>query len=584
MEFKVKKYISFVIAAVVLTVMICIPASALQGKWSEITWQIADGILTVSGGDIPDCTASSAAPWMKFADRVTKIVVDSSVKSIGNRAFEDMNCTTSVSLTGTVNIGEMAFSGCSSLTEVSLPESVISIGDFAFAECSSLKTVSLPASVTSIGKCVWEACPSLSKIDSNSDIYYSNDGVLIDKNSSSILRYPPARKGTDYTVPSTITAVSTGAFRDCTVLESVHLSGVHTIGDGAFYGCTALSDIALDSVTKIGRSSFWGCSSLSEIQFPQVLAEIGNEAFAYCDSLAIADFTGNAPVAEKGIFHGCGGNFTVVVGKDSSGFGETSWLGYPVIRHGVYSGQSDGITWSLDSSTGVMTISGEGNMPDYEYASDTPWYPYRRIIRELQTTGITYIGQNSFRYSSLSKLNLSSEVTSVGNWAFSGCAFLKSVTAEGLLTIGECAFFGDTSLLCVKLPVISDIGKQSFSGCDSLKWALTGTNAPLLGEYAFDGADVTVLYPKNSTGYSGGDWDSVYSEQYTPGDADGDGYCSITDAMQMLKYIAKWDGITIFKVAADTDINSSVTIIDVINILKYIAKWDIKIGIESLLD
>ena len=234
--------------------------------------------------------------------------------------------------------------------------------------------------------------------------------------------------------------------------------------------------------------------------------------------------------------------------------------------------------------TVIMTLSGEGAMPDYEYASDTPWYPYRRIIRELQTVGITHIGQNSFRYSSLNKVVLPSEVKSIGDWAFSGCGFLKSVFAEGVKTVGECAFFGDINLLYAEFTAVNDIAKQAFSGCQSLRWVHTGTSAPVIGEYAFDGADVTVLYPKDSTGYTGGIWDTVYSEQYALGDADGDGYCTVSDAILLLKYIAKWKDITIFKIAIDTDVDGNITITDAINLLKYIAKWDIEIGIESLID
>lgn len=577
-----KKYLSAALSAVLIAIIICAPSSALRGRWSDITWTISDGVLTVSGGNLPDSTASYAAPWLKFADRVTGIVLGSGVKTVGDRAFEDMRCAVSVDLGNAETIGKLAFSGCSSVTELSLPESVLSVGDFAFAQCSSLKKINLPASVKTIGAGVFEACPSLERIDSVSTVYYSDDGVLMDKNSAAVLRYPSAKKSKSYTVPNGIKTVAAGAFRDCIYLETVSLSGVESIGDGAFYGCVSLYDLNVPDVRSLGRASFYGCASLEEVSFSAVLTAIGNNAFGACSYLGIADFAGDAPVAERGIFEGCGSNFTVLIGKDSGGFGEDTWLGYPVIRHGNFGGELDGVTWTLDSETGVFTLSGNGAVPDFASVSDTPWYKYRRIIKELKVTGVSAIGANSFRYSSIRKIELPQETKSIGDWAFSGCTYLNSISAKGVESIGACAFFGDYSLLWADISAVNSIGNQCFSGCDVLLWVITGKSAPAIGDYVFDGTEAAVLYPRGGVGYTGGEWDSVYSEAYTAGDADGDGKCNIYDVSLTLKYLAKWN-VSLQRVSADVNGDGRVNLTDVSTMLKYIAGWNVRIGIESII-
>ncbi len=562
-----------------LSALTVFPSSALRGKWEGLIWEINDGTLTVSGGNIPDCTASSAAPWMKFADSVTSILVGDGISVIGERAFEDMTSAKSVSFGNAVTVGKMAFSGCSALGEAVLPESVKTVGDAAFAECTSLAKVSIPSGITFIGEEVFEGCPSLGEISSKSERYPSVDGVLTDSKNSSILRYPPAKKGSSYTAPSEITAVSSGAFRDSLKLETADLGEVRSVGDGAFYGCTSLNDIKIPNVTHIGRAAFYGCTAISKISFSSGLTAIGDDAFRNCSSLSVADFAGDAPTAPEGIFYGTGMSFTVTVSADSEGFGNT-WLGYPVVRHGLYSGETGGIRWELDTETGVMTLTGEGAIPDFEYPADAPWYKYRKTVSEIALNGITKIGKNSFRHSSVQSLSLPESVTHIGDFAFYGCEFLENVTAENVTHIGKCAFFGDVSLAWAELGSTVSVGDQAFSGCDELCWVFFGITAPEIGKYVFDGTDAAALYPIGGTGYSGGGWDDVYSEEYLAGDASGDGKFNISDVSVVMKSVAKWD-ITMKKISADTNMDGRVNLTDAANMLKRIAKWNVTIGIPG---
>ena len=124
----------------------------------------------------------------------------------------------------------IAFSGCSSLTEINLPASLTSIGESAFYDCSSLTEIHLPANLTSIGE---------------------------------------------------------HAFNGCSSLTGIHLpDNLTSIGESAFYDCSSLTEIHLPAnLTSIRESVFNGCSSLTEIHLPASLTSIGGYAFDQCTSL-----------------------------------------------------------------------------------------------------------------------------------------------------------------------------------------------------------------------------------------------------------------------------------------------------------
>ncbi len=574
----IKRYISAILAAVTVITCTAVTSWAFTGSIGQCKWQIKDGTLTVYGGNIPDYTASSKAPWYKFSSLVKKLVIGEGVTVIGARAFEDMEYITKADPGSVTKVGTMAFSGCKSLTSVTLPNSVTTIGDYAFAECSMLQSVKLSAELTAMGTGIFDGCPSLSLFSQGSERYAVREGVIIDTASGSVFRCPPARK-TEYTVPSGITKVAPGAFRDCKYLTSVNLTGVSEIGSGAFYGCSSLTDVSIPDVQTVGNTAFYGSSSLTDISFGKKLSRLGDSAFAFCTALTRADFRGSAPTAGEDIFYGTGMGFTVVISAESTGFGDTEWQGYPLLRHGTYKGTAEKVTWELNSETGIMKITGEGApIPNFRSADSAPWFPYRSLMKTLVLTGVTEIGDNSFRYSGLTTVGIPSGVTRIGKWAFSGCSSLKEFNAPYVKTVDECAFFGSVSLRTGDFSEAVSIGKQAFSGCTSLWYIFTGETAPKIGEFAFDLTDVSVLYPVGGTGY--GSITDVYTEPYLAGDANGDGKRNVSDVTLLLKHIAKWN-VSLNKISTDTNGDGKLNVTDATNIMKFIAKWDIEIGIRK---
>ena len=212
-----------------------------------------------------------------------------SVTAIGAYAFYNCSSLTSISIANTVvSIKEGSIYGCSSLKSVSIPESVTSIGNHAFAystllssitisnsvnsigegafrNCTSLTSITIPNLVTNIAPRFFYECFSLISINVNNDNpnYSSENGVLFDKNKTTLVCFP-AGKTSAYIIPNS----------------------VKFIGDHAFYGCRLLSAVTIpNSVIRIESNTFAYCSSLTSINIPSTIVAIEANAFGFCTAL-----------------------------------------------------------------------------------------------------------------------------------------------------------------------------------------------------------------------------------------------------------------------------------------------------------
>ena len=202
----------------------------------------------------------------------TEYTIPNSVKTIERNAFEGCSSLTSVTIPDSVTtIGHAAFSNCSSLTSVTIPNSVTTIGNETFYLCNSLTSVTIPNSVTTIGKYAFTWCSSLTSIDvaSGNLNYSSKDGVLFNKNKSTLIQYPIGNQRTEYTVPNSVTTIGVKAFFDCMSLTNVTLpNSVTTIELYAFFNCSSLTNVTIpNSVTTIGEYAFYPCIGLKDVYY-----------------------------------------------------------------------------------------------------------------------------------------------------------------------------------------------------------------------------------------------------------------------------------------------------------------------------
>lgn len=192
---------------------------------------------------------------------VLKEIVITGGDSIEDEAFAGFSSLTSISIPDSItSIGSSAFSGCNSLTSITIPDSVTSIGDYAFSGCASLTSITIPDSVTSVGDYAFQRCTSL----------------------------------TSATIPDSVTGIGNNAFSECTSLVKINIpSSVTKIGIYAFSYCSSLTEIEIPaSVTSIGNNAFVGCHGLTDVTIPSSVTFIGSSAFTECSKLTSITYTG----------------------------------------------------------------------------------------------------------------------------------------------------------------------------------------------------------------------------------------------------------------------------------------------------
>ena len=151
--------------------------------------------------------------FYNFGDNNTVSVTSGSIHYTGEVVIPSKVIHYSVSYNVTC-IGGAAFSGCSGLTSITIPNSVTSIGDGAFYHCSGLTSVTIPNSVTSIGSLAFRGCSALTSI----------------------------------TIPNSVTNIGNQTFQDCSSLTSITIpNSVTSIGSLAFRGCSGLTSITVSS-------------------------------------------------------------------------------------------------------------------------------------------------------------------------------------------------------------------------------------------------------------------------------------------------------------------------------------------------
>ena len=179
---------------------------------------------------------------------VTYAGTEYKVTSIGVEAFYDCSFTSVTIPDGVTIIKYSAFQNCTELTEVTFGNSITTIEYSAFYYCTSLKQVTIPKSVTNIGVNVFFYCTALTHInvDAANPAYSSENGVLFNKDKTTLLRYPAAKPGATYTVPKSVTCIGENAFGQCTALKELTLSeNVSKIESYAFEDFAAITKMTV---------------------------------------------------------------------------------------------------------------------------------------------------------------------------------------------------------------------------------------------------------------------------------------------------------------------------------------------------
>ena len=410
----------------------------------------------------------------KFCTDLTSVTIPNSVTRIRARAFYYCRSSIPVIIPNSVTTIEVATFYYSHITSVTIPNSVTTIGTTAFAESkitsitipnsvtkigntafvhSDLKSISIPSSITEIGYEPFSECKNLTEINvhSNNKNYCAVDGILFNKTKDKLIQYPAGKTLSLYSIPSTVSEISRGAFWGCTNLKSIVIpNSVEIIRNDAFRNCNSISKFVIpNSVNCIESLAFYGCKGLNTIMIDN-LTPPAAPMYLFANSGATGEYSEEAyyenikllvpsDAIETYKSHEVWGRFKTIEsisGQDSPDEFSYQGVNYVVLDREAGTCQTKPGTYS----DGGSSVSGYLVIP-------------ATVSNGKDTFKVVSIGFSSFLGNNeLTSIELPNTVRIIGNNAFEFCENLSEVKlSDGLTTIGEEAFYF-TNISSIELP------------------------------------------------------------------------------------------------------------------------------------
>ena len=492
-----------------------------------------DYITTVTFAD----DIAIPASMFNSCDRLSTIVFDASVTTIGDNAFGACKALTSLTLPPSVTyLGNSVFSYCTGLQTLNLSDNITYIGEGAFSTCTALEEIVLPAKLeTMYNRYHFSGCTSLQSVTFPVNETFHTIPYLCFDGCTSLV---------STSIPANVTSIADLAFRNCgfTALpegwgrRSLYGSNVNpyvgcpissitfpndwtSIPDNFCNGWKSLATVNLGTgVTSLGSGTFRNCSALTSITIPSQVVSMGSYCFSASGLTSLPEGANRADISlsdhvysstpmstidlsnwtivPNGCFQECKSLSSVTLGASLGTIAQYAFyyctaltsISIPasVTAMGQNCFQNTGLT---DLPAGLHDCSSWGT----NIFAGTP------MTSITFPAGMTTVPANMFSgCASLTTVNLN-DVTSIGNYAFSSCSLLSSVTAPKLESVGQYAFTSNNALVSVELPVVKTLGTDAFNSCKNLQSLDLGSSIQSMGTDVINcnPSALTVIYIRN---------------------------------------------------------------------------------------
>jgi len=451
--------------------------------------------LNISGsGYMDDYTLNTFASWNPLSDSIKSVVINDGVASIGSFAFMGYNVTSVTFSNSVKSIGTSAFESCRKLQSVHIPDSVTELGSSAFKNCKNLTSAIIGDSLVFIGVSSFEGCNNLQSLKFGKSVSCIN---------SSAFRQCFGLESLE--IPNTVRIIDHRAFRECTNLKNITFpDSLEYIGAYAFSECSSIQNIIIpDSVKTIGMDAFSQCYSLISVKLSASLSELSYGCFSTCKNLTDIVIPASVTVIDEMVFYRCSGLKTVVIPASVKVIERVAFSGCTSLESLTYLGISSpeiskdetfskcnklkyvtvpecydsssfsqfevvkslpcllcgpNAVYSFDEASGLLSISGKGDMYDFGSSVPVPWSEYcssSQIKSVIIGNNITSIGTSSFAgCKGLLTAKISESVAAIGTKAFYNCKNLETVWFEGTKPPGysDSVYDGCNSLTCINVP------------------------------------------------------------------------------------------------------------------------------------
>ncbi len=385
-------------------------------------------------------------------------------------------------------INNSAFAGCTNLTSVTIPNSVITIQSPVFSGCRSLMTIA---------------------VDAASPAFSSLDGVLFNKAQTTLIALPPGRGS--YVIPDGVTSIGGSAFVNCTALTNVTIpDSVTSLGPAAFSGCTNLTSVTVPhGVTAIGSGAFSACSALTNVTIPDSVISIGQSAFSGCANLTSVTIGNSVTSIGFLLFDGCKSLTNLLVDAANPAYSSL-----------------DGVLFNKARTALVIFPPGRGGryvIPDGVTTVEArAFYDCSNLTSVTMPNSLISIGGGAFyRCTGLTSATIPDSVTQIGTSlyaggggnAFASCTSLtNAIIGNSVTNIGSGAFSACSNLTRLTIPAsVINLGYAAFLGSSRLTNFTFLGNAPLrifdmdggFAQFQNVGAGAKVYYYCGKTGWGG---------------------------------------------------------------------------------